>query len=478
MPNSSRAFFISAGAGGGAVLSVFGRIGAVVALAGDYAASLVTNDSGVAGASVADALDNLAAAIPPPAAVTSVFGRIGAVVALSGDYNSDQINNASGVPGASVSDALDVLAAAIPPPAAVTSVFGRIGAVVAVAGDYTSSQVSNASAVVGATVSDALNNLNGAFAGFVPTSRVLTAGAGLTGGGDLSANRTFDVGANADGSITVNANDIQVGILATDAQHGNRGGGALHANATGAVAGFMSAADKTKLDGITPGAGVTSVFGRTGAVVAASGDYTSSLVTNASNVDGSSTTDALNTLLAALPGQSQNIFRPALPFLGGTLLTVSSTAYALYIDYFAEPVTIRFVELILSVNAAGAQVAEVGLASTPSAPNKAGQNYTILVADGAVDDLTVGAGTVKRNTTAFSAGAGYVVPAGTHVWACFRAAMGATQPNFNAASANFGQAQALSTAGAAALTAGAVLAGVVPGSVAGAVAPFMSITKV
>jgi len=90
--------------------------------------------------------------------------------------------------------------------------------------------------------------------GFVPTSRNLTAGAGLTGGGDLSADRTFNVIANADGSTTVNANDIQVGVLASDAQHGVRGGGTQHAVATVAVAGFMSSADKTKLDGIAAGA--------------------------------------------------------------------------------------------------------------------------------------------------------------------------------------------------------------------------------
>lgn len=80
----------------------------------------------------------------------------------------------------------------------------------------------------------------------VPDLRVITAGAGLTGGGDLSADRTIDVGANADGSITVNANDIQVGILATDAQHGTRGGGTQHSDVTTSVAGFQSAADKTK----------------------------------------------------------------------------------------------------------------------------------------------------------------------------------------------------------------------------------------
>jgi hypothetical protein len=76
------------------------------------------------------------------------------------------------------------------------------------------------------------------------------AGAGLA----LDANNQLNVGANADGSIVVNADDVQVGVLATDAQHGVRGGGTQHAAATVGVNGFMSAADKTKLDGIETGA--------------------------------------------------------------------------------------------------------------------------------------------------------------------------------------------------------------------------------
>ncbi len=73
-----------------------------------------------------------------------------------------------------------------------------------------------------------------------------TAGAGLTG------TATLAVGANGDGSITVNADDIQVGVLATDAQHGVRGGGTQHANVVAAgAAGFMTGADKTKLDAVT-----------------------------------------------------------------------------------------------------------------------------------------------------------------------------------------------------------------------------------
>lgn len=184
-------------------------------------------------------------------AVSSVFGRIGAVAAAAGDYDSDEVDNASAVTGATVSDALETLAAAIPPPAPVDSVFGRTGAVVAAASDYDASQVDNDSSVAGADVAAALDTLGTAVAARALASRVLTAGAGLTGGGDLSADRTFNVGANADGSITVNADDVQVGVLATDAQHGVRGGGTQHATAIAAgAAGFMSGADKTKIDAL------------------------------------------------------------------------------------------------------------------------------------------------------------------------------------------------------------------------------------
>ena len=93
--------------------------------------------------------------------------------------------------------------------------------------------------------------LDGLPSSAVASARNITSGAGLTGGGDLSADRTLVVGANADGSITVNADDIQVGVLATDAQHGSRGGGTQHSVATTGTAGFMSATDKTKLDNIS-----------------------------------------------------------------------------------------------------------------------------------------------------------------------------------------------------------------------------------
>ncbi|MFN4191805.1 MAG: hypothetical protein ACK4FR_02585 [Tabrizicola sp.] len=54
-----------------------------------------------------------------------------------------------------------------------------------------------------------------------------------------------------------------------DAAHGNRAGGSLHAAATPSVAGFMSAADKTKLDGVAAGANAYSHPNHTGDVTSA-----------------------------------------------------------------------------------------------------------------------------------------------------------------------------------------------------------------
>jgi hypothetical protein len=61
---------------------------------------------------------------------------------------------------------------------------------------------------------DAQGRVTAITAGSTPAlaSVTLTAGAGLTGGGDLSASRTFNVAA-ADSTITVNADSIQVGEI-------------------------------------------------------------------------------------------------------------------------------------------------------------------------------------------------------------------------------------------------------------------------
>lgn len=100
----------------------------------------------------------------------------------------------------------------------VTSVFGRTGAVTAADGDYSAAQV-----------------------GAPPLEREIAAGGSLTGGGNLSANRTLSLVGDA----------INPG---SSKYYGT--------NAAGAK-GFHG----------LPAAGVTSVFGRNGAVVAQNGDY-------------------------------------------------------------------------------------------------------------------------------------------------------------------------------------------------------------
>ena len=79
---------------------------------------------------------------------------------------------------------------------AVASVFGRTGAVVAVAGDYTAAQVTNAVSTIGVyadpawITSLAWSKIAGAPA-FVLASRQVLAGAGMSGGGALTADVTL-----------------------------------------------------------------------------------------------------------------------------------------------------------------------------------------------------------------------------------------------------------------------------------------------
>jgi hypothetical protein len=82
------------------------------------------------------------------------------------------------------------------PAGAVASVFGRTGVVVAASGDYAASQITNAVSVLG-SYSDpvwitalAWSKISGAPA-FVPSTRQVIAGAGLSGGGALSADVTL-----------------------------------------------------------------------------------------------------------------------------------------------------------------------------------------------------------------------------------------------------------------------------------------------
>jgi hypothetical protein len=102
---------------------------------------------------------------------------------------------------------------------------------------------------VNATSGWVLNTPDPIVLGTTPLSFTQFSGAGqvVPGAGLTKTGNQLDVGANPDGSIIVNADNIQVGTLATDGQHGNRGGGALHALATSATAGFISGPDQAAL---------------------------------------------------------------------------------------------------------------------------------------------------------------------------------------------------------------------------------------
>lgn len=124
----------------------------------------------------------------------------------------------------------------------------------------------------------------------------------------------------------------------------------------------------------------------------------------------------------------------------------SGTAYWTYLGKTAEAMTFKFVEFWVSVVGAGAQTAEVALASTPQGPNKANQSLTRIAATGTVDALTSTG--LKRNTSSLDA----TVPAGTHLWAGIRTAMATTQPTVFGRWGDFNQGWLLRTATAGALT--------------------------
>ncbi len=106
-------------------------------------------------------------------------------------------------------------------------------------------------ALTGSQVRTILNVANGATAN--AADAVLLARANHTGT-QAAATITGLAAVATSGS----AADLAAGTLPAarfdDTAHGSRAGGALHAAATGSVAGFLSAADKTKLDGVATGA--------------------------------------------------------------------------------------------------------------------------------------------------------------------------------------------------------------------------------
>lgn len=154
----------------------------------------------------------------------------------------------------------------------------------------------------------------------------------------------------------------------------------------------------------------------------------------------------------------------------GTFVTISGTAYYIYVGRVAQNITAKFAEFHVTTIGAGAQTAEIGLFSTPAAPNKSAQTLTKIVATGTVDTTTTTG--VKRNTSSFA----QAVAAGTHLWAGVRFAMATTQPTCGGLAGDMSHGQILTTTGGGALTGITTAAGTIPALATATVAPDVRVT--
>lgn len=351
--NGTNYYFLAASVIASGVTSFASRVGVVSPAAGDYAASQVNNDSAtVSGAHVSNALDTLKSLISGlTTGVSSVFGRANAVVAVAGDYAASKINNDSAtVAGTHVSDALDTLKALITGSVSgVSSVFSRSGAVVAADGDYTDAQINNTSplfagfhvrdvidtigtvlnalaasnipndsTVAGAKIADALNTLKSSIASLVTgvSSFNSRAGAVTPATGDYNSTQVTNSSTVSGTGVTGALNTLSASIaaLVTGVSSFNSRAGAV-VPATGdynstqvtnssTVSGTGVTGALNTLSSLISGlvTGVSSVFGRSGAVTAQAGDYPASKINNDSVVTGTHVSDALSLLLREYVG--------------------------------------------------------------------------------------------------------------------------------------------------------------------------------
>ena len=127
------------------------------------------------------------------------------------------------------------------------------------------------------------------------------------------------------------------------------------------------------------------------------------------------------------PSHPERVWSPAyVRAYGAGRLQFPNQAWAIFLGYIEAPgVTAKHVEcLMVTDNAAGTQTAEMGLYSSPHAPNGARQTLTRIVASGSLTDMTAGPLPRIIRTPDLAAR----IPGGTHLWAVWRCAFGGTQP--------------------------------------------------
>ena len=263
------------GTGTGAVSSVFGRTGTVVAVGGDYNAGQVTNtpSGNVAATNVQAAINEID---------SEKLALSGGVMTGSLDMNGNAIDMGA----AKISDLADpTLAQDAATKAYVDSSISAVGgSFVAKSGDSMTGALAmgankitglgnptaaqdaatknyvdsnwlgnTLAAPTGSEVGQAVRWNAGGTAweyytpstGDVPSSRDMIAGSGLTGGGTLAADRTFNVGAGT--GIVVNADDVAVDVGTTAGKIVQLDGSARLPAVDGSLLTNISGTDSTKL---------------------------------------------------------------------------------------------------------------------------------------------------------------------------------------------------------------------------------------
>jgi hypothetical protein len=204
------------------VVTFNGRYGVVVPVAGDYTASYITNVPAgtIAATNVQAALAELDADIVALDAATDadVTALEAADVVLQDNIDTEEAARiaADGVLTTAISD----------------EETARIAADLVLQGNIDTEEAARIAAdgVLTTAISDEETARIAADALKADKATTITAGSGLTGGGDLSANRTLTVGAGT--GIAVNADDVALAAIADDTLLANVSGGALAPSAT------------------------------------------------------------------------------------------------------------------------------------------------------------------------------------------------------------------------------------------------------
>lgn len=169
----------------------------------------------------------------------------------------------------------------------------------------------------------------------------------------------------------------------------------------------------------------------------------------------------------------QNIFMSALPRKEASTFQIPDTdAYYVYMGRLSRPTTFAFVEVYCTTGGAGDNLREVGIFSSPEAPNKADQTLTKIVAGSMTDSMTTSG--MKRNGSSFNT---LVVPGNQHIWAAIRVDMTTTQPTLAGVTMDMNQGQVLKFASSGALTGVTTVAAVRIASSTSAIGPDLRITS-